>query len=332
MRGAGPAGGGGLTMPLVEIEPARAGDAEAVVALVGAAGLPEDGVRELVPTLLVARADGRVAGSAGIEAYGRDALLRSVAVDPVLRGQGVGRRLAEAAVALAGRLGVERLYLLTETAAPFFARLGFGVVARAGVPAAVQASREFARLCPASAQAMMRDLRLTLRRATPADAAAIARVYNQGIEDRVATFETRLRTEADIRAWFDGRHPVVVVEDTGRVVAVAAASSYRPRACYAGVAEFGVYVARDARRRGAGRLAMVALADEAAAAGFWKLVSRVFVENAPSRALLASLGFREVGVYRRHARLDGVWRDVVIVERLVGEAAAPGIFSPDPSV
>ena len=62
---------------------------------------------------------------------------------------------------------------------------------------------------------------------------------------------------------------------------------------------------------------MLALIDAARAAGFWKLVSRVFIENAASRALLRGVGFREVGVYERHARLDGVWRDVVIVERLL---------------
>lgn len=163
----------------------------------------------------------------------------------------------------------------------------------------------------------MRQLMGT-RPATMADAAAIARIYNEGIEDRLATFETRLRTAADIEGWFGGRYPIVVVEAGGEVVAFAAASSYRPRDCYAGVAEFSVYTARAARGRGAGRAAMDALLAAAAAAGFWKLVSRVFVENAASRALLAAVGFREVGVYERHARLDGRWRDVVIVERLLG--------------
>jgi phosphinothricin acetyltransferase len=155
------------------------------------------------------------------------------------------------------------------------------------------------------------------RLATPADSARLAEIYNQGIADRVATFETRPRSAEDVAAWFDGRHPVVAVEAEGSVIAFAAASVYRPRECYAGVAEFSVYVAREARRRGAGRLAMEALLREAGRLGFWKLVSRVFVDNAPSRALLRGLGFREVGVYEKHAQLDGVWRDVVIVERLI---------------
>jgi L-amino acid N-acyltransferase YncA len=158
---------------------------------------------------------------------------------------------------------------------------------------------------------------LTSRLATPADAPVIARIYNEGIDDRVATFETRRRTAADVESWFDGRHPVVVVEDAGEIVAFAGTSAYRPRDCYAGVAEFSVYTSRARRGRGAGRAAMEALIEAARAAGFWKLVSRVFVENAPSRALLKTLRFREVGIYERHGRLDGEWRDVVIVERLI---------------
>src|SRR5205085_6926222 len=110
-------------------------------------------------------------------------------------------------------------------------------------------------------------------------AAAIARIYNEGIDDRVATFETRHRTADDVVQWFDGRHPVVVVEDDGgEVIAFAATSTYRPRDCYAGIAEFSVYAARASRGRGAGRMAMQALFIAASAAGFWKLVSRVFVE------------------------------------------------------
>lgn len=158
------------------------------------------------------------------------------------------------------------------------------------------------------------------RLATPEDdAAAIAQIYNEGIEDRVATFETRPRTEADIRSWFDGVHPIIVVdnEDGSGISAFASTSQYRPRACYSGIAEVSVYVARANRRRGAGRLALDALIDAARAAGYWKLVSRVFPQNTASRGLIATLGFREVGTYEKHGQLDGVWLDVVIVERLL---------------
>jgi L-amino acid N-acyltransferase YncA len=158
-----------------------------------------------------------------------------------------------------------------------------------------------------------------VRAATTADCDAICRIYNEGIEDRVGTFETRPRTSADIATWFDGVHPIVVVEEAGSVIAFASTSTYRPRDCYAGIAEFSVYVGRSARRKGAGRLAMQGLIEAAREAGFWKLLSRIFVENTPSRALMQSLGFREVGIYEKHGQLDGIWRDCVIVELLIPE-------------
>ncbi len=158
---------------------------------------------------------------------------------------------------------------------------------------------------------------MTTRAATPDDAAAIAGIYNEGIEDRVATFETRPRSADDIRKWFDGVHPIVVVEDGGKIVAFASTSQYRPRECYAGIAETSVYVARAYRRKGAGRVALQALIQAARQAGFWKLLSRVFPENTASRGLIGQLGFREVGIYEKHGKLDGQWRDVVIVERLI---------------
>jgi L-amino acid N-acyltransferase YncA len=167
------------------------------------------------------------------------------------------------------------------------------------------------------ASVILRDVKLTVRRAVRPDAPAIARIYNEGIEDRVATFETRLRTSEDVERWFDGGHPAVVVERDGRILGFAATFEYRPRECYAGIAEASVYVARDARGTGAGRAALEGLMAAACEAGFWKLVSRVFPENAASLALLDRTGFRQVGRYEKHAQLDGVWRDVIIVERLL---------------
>jgi L-amino acid N-acyltransferase YncA len=164
---------------------------------------------------------------------------------------------------------------------------------------------------------------LAARPATPADAERIAQIYNEGIEDRVGTFETRPRTTDDVTKRFDGRHPVVVVEDGGEIVAFASTSTYRPREAYAGIAEFSVYVARSRRGRGMGAVAMRALIDAVKPAGIWKLVSRIFIENTASRRLMASMGFREVGIYEKHARLDGQWRDVVIVERLIPENIVP---------
>ncbi len=158
---------------------------------------------------------------------------------------------------------------------------------------------------------------MNTRIATLNDVTAIVDIYNQGIEDRSSTFETRLRTIEDIQMWFDAIHPIIVVENEQGVIAFASTSSYRSRECYAGIAECSVYVKRDMRRQGAGRLAAEAIIRVAEEAGFWKLVSRVFLDNLASRALLRTLSFREVGVYYKHAKLDGIWRDVVIVERLL---------------
>ena len=157
------------------------------------------------------------------------------------------------------------------------------------------------------------------RDATIEDAALIACIYNEGIADRLATFETRHRSADDVRGWFDGLRPIVVVEDEGKVLAFAATSPYRARECYSGIAEVSVYVARLARGRGAGRKVLAALIDRARQAGYWKLVSRVFPENHASRGMIRSLGFREVGTYEKHGKLDGIWRDVIIVERLIPE-------------
>lgn len=163
---------------------------------------------------------------------------------------------------------------------------------------------------------------LITRRATQADALAITRIYNQGIEERIATFETIPRTVQDIEERLAAPYPLVVAERDGHVAAWAGASQYRPRACYAGIAEFSVYTDCSARRKGAGRAALAELLRVCEHQGYWKLVSRIFPENLASRSLCAALGFREVGVYRRHAQLDGVWRDVVIVEKLLGGAAS----------
>jgi phosphinothricin acetyltransferase len=165
---------------------------------------------------------------------------------------------------------------------------------------------------------------VTARAARVSDAEVIASIYNDGISDRIATFETEPRTAAQIAGWFNDRHPIVVVEDiSGAVVAFASSTPYRGRGCYAGIAEFSVYVGRQHRGLGAGGVAMAALIEAATAAGFWKLVSRVFPENVASLALMARMGFRNVGTYQRHAKLDGLWRDCIIVEKLLGEAATP---------
>jgi phosphinothricin acetyltransferase len=162
---------------------------------------------------------------------------------------------------------------------------------------------------------------MTTRPAVAADAEAIARIYNEGIEDRIATFETEPRTAEDILSWLRADFPLVVAEEDGEVAAWAVSHPYSERPVYSGVGDYSVYVARDRRGRGLGRVAVEALVEECEARGYWKLLSRIFPQNEASLALARSLGFREVGVYRRHGKLDGQWLDCVIVERLLGPAA-----------
>lgn len=163
-----------------------------------------------------------------------------------------------------------------------------------------------------------------IRPARATDAAAIAAIYNEGIRARIATFETRERAPDEVARWLaDPRYPVLVATRAGEVTGWIAASAYRPRECYAGICEFSVYVAAAARGTRVGDALMSAFLRALEEAGFWKVLSRIFPENAASLRLCARHGFREAGVYRKHARLDGAWRDVVIVERLLGVAREP---------
>jgi N-acetylglutamate synthase-like GNAT family acetyltransferase len=139
------------------LRPGTHDDCPAIESLLVASGLPLDGLSADCPFTVVAVRAGRLVGCANVERYGSSALLRSVLVDAALRGTGIGRSLVE--TALSGAAGdATRAYLLTETAAGFFGRLGFRQTARTRVPAAVRASVEFTSACPASAIAMTRSL------------------------------------------------------------------------------------------------------------------------------------------------------------------------------
>jgi len=159
-----------------------------------------------------------------------------------------------------------------------------------------------------------------VRSATARDAAAVAAIYNAGIDGREATFETRHRTPGEIEGWLEGALPFLVADRDGEVVGFARISPYSDRPAYAGVGEHGVYVAVAARGQGAGGALLAALVGAAEARGLHKLTAKLFATNAASRALHRAAGFTKVGVLRRHGRLDGEWRDCVLVERLLGEA------------
>jgi phosphinothricin acetyltransferase len=161
---------------------------------------------------------------------------------------------------------------------------------------------------------------IEIRPAETRDAKAIAAIYNEGIADRVATFETRLRTPTDILSWLTDDLPVLVAERDGAILGWTRAGRHSDRPVYDGVGEHAVYVARSARGHGVGLRLLLALCAACEERGMHKLTGRLFTFNAASRAIHRSAGFREAGVLIRHARLDGEWKDVVVVERLLGDA------------
>jgi L-amino acid N-acyltransferase YncA len=161
---------------------------------------------------------------------------------------------------------------------------------------------------------------LTVRPAVLADADAICRIYNQGIEDRQATLETTLRTPDERRAWLAARsprHPVLVAERAGVVCGWASLNPFNPRPCYDPVGDFSLYVERAARGTGIGGRLLEALIGTARGLGYHKLVLAAFPYNEAGCALYARCGFRTVGIYREHGMLDGVWVDVILMEKLL---------------
>ena len=168
---------------------------------------------------------------------------------------------------------------------------------------------------------MADDGHITVRRARAGDGLAVAAIYNEGIAERQATFETEPRTADDVAPRLMSQsHPALVADAGDEIVGWAWLTPYSDRPAYGGVAEASVYVRTEARGRGIGTSLAEALAAEAERHGFHKLLGKLFTTNAASRRLVTRCGFREVGVHRAHGRLDGVWRDVVLVERLLGAA------------
>jgi L-amino acid N-acyltransferase YncA len=159
-----------------------------------------------------------------------------------------------------------------------------------------------------------------IRLATAADAEAICGIYNQGIEDRVATLETELRTPEERRRWLaqrGPRYPVIIAEADGQAVGWGSLNVFNPREAYRFVADFSIYVERTWRGRGVGRVMLETLIGLARQHGFHKLVLSAFPFNAGGMALYESLGFRTVGVYREQGLLDGKWVDTIVMEKLL---------------
>ena len=161
---------------------------------------------------------------------------------------------------------------------------------------------------------------ITVRPASPADAAAIGTIYNQGIEDRVATLETELRTPEERRQWLQSRsarHPVIVAEAGGEVVGWGSLNPFNPRKAYDYVADFSIYIERRWRGKGVGSRLLARLIELARDLGYHKLVLSAFPSNAGGMALYEKFGFRTVGIYKEQGKLDGQWVDTIIMEKLL---------------
>ena len=155
---------------------------------------------------------------------------------------------------------------------------------------------------------------MELQAMRPDDWPAVRAIYEAGIATGNATFET---AAPDWPAW-DAAHLAghrLVARVDGRVVGWTALAPVSDRCCYAGVAEDSIYVAPEAQGQGVGRALLAAVVASAEQAGIWTVQTGVFPENEPSLVLLKRFGFREVGIRERIGKLDGVWRDVVYLER-----------------
>jgi L-amino acid N-acyltransferase YncA len=161
---------------------------------------------------------------------------------------------------------------------------------------------------------------VSIRGATLDDAASICAIYNQGIDDRIATLETERRTADERRAWLAARgprHPIFLAEASGAAVGWASLNAFNPRPAYDHVADLSVYVERAWRGRGVGRRLLSHLVEVAPGLGYHKLVLAAFPFNASGMALYERLGFLAVGTYREQGQLDGRWVDVIVMERLL---------------
>lgn len=147
-----------MSTPSMTVRKAAPSELDRVERLLEAAGLPSRDVRSKPDCFFVAAVDGEFVGVGGLERYGENALLRSIAIAESRRGRGLGTALCDELEARARANGVATLYLLTTTAAPFFRRLGYETIEREAVPASVRGTTEFAELCPASATCMTKDL------------------------------------------------------------------------------------------------------------------------------------------------------------------------------
>lgn len=160
-----------------------------------------------------------------------------------------------------------------------------------------------------------------IRFASINDSEQIVEIYNQGIQDRIATLEANTKSVEDMQKWFNIRsekHKVIVVEDEkGYIKGWASLNVFIARECYQGVAALSIYIRREERGKGLGKILLVELIATAKQVGFYKLVLNTFSFNYAGQSLYASVGFTKVGTYMNQGKLDGKWIDITIMEKLL---------------
>ncbi|AIQ64103.1 GCN5 family acetyltransferase [Paenibacillus stellifer] len=163
---------------------------------------------------------------------------------------------------------------------------------------------------------------VAIRKAKAEDLNDILLIYNQGIEDRIATLETESKNQDYIQKWFDehqGRYGVLVAEADDQIVGWASINPYSHRCAYQGVADLSIYIHRDYRGQGIGSALLPALEEEARHNKFYKIVLFTFPFNQKGQGLYRKLGYREVGVFKDQGILDGERIDVMIMEKVFNE-------------
>ncbi|MBI6873282.1 arsinothricin resistance N-acetyltransferase ArsN1 family A [Clostridium aciditolerans] len=160
-----------------------------------------------------------------------------------------------------------------------------------------------------------------MREARIEDIVSITNIYNQGIEDRIATLETRLRDTEEMKEWLNtrgDRYKVIVIEDCeGTVRGWASINVFNSRCCYSGVGDLSIYVERNMRGKGLGKQILNYLIEVAKKQNFNKLVLSTFESNDIGKKLYKSAGFREVGTYMNQGILDGKFVNITIMEKLL---------------
>lgn len=164
------------------------------------------------------------------------------------------------------------------------------------------------------------EMEISINELKPSDLPRVTQIYNQGIEDRVATLELDPKTQEEVARQLterDARFEVLVARDGQQIVGWASLNPYSHRCAYAGVADLSIYVARDARGKGVGERLLVELERRARARDFHKIVLFTFPFNEAAQRLYRRRGFREVGVFKEQGQLDGRFVDCMIMEKLL---------------